>query len=824
MRDALIDDIRLAWRRLRKSPSFTLVAILTLALGSGANTAIFTLLHALIFRDLAVRNPGELVQLSMVMRNGQEAGLSFPAFRQIERDSQDMFSALIAWTGGMLLPAEINGEPSPANVWMVTGNFHSELGAIPALGRLLSPADANLETVSGASVAVLGYDFWQRRFGGDSAVVGRAVTVAGVPFTIVGVSPRGFRGLSRTAESDITVPITAQQLIFGEEMVQWHRGNVFWVNLVVRGRPAVSVEEIRAKLTAMWPNVLAATMPADFSGVRRDNFLAIRLVVDTVTAPAERMLRRQFRRPLLVVMGIALFVLVIACVNLATLMLARVIRRRHEIGVQLALGASRWRVARQVLAEGVIVSVVGAACGLMPAAPASRAVAAMLLPSPLNLPASLNTTPDVQILSLTASLGIGTGLLFAAIPAWLASRREPLVLFRDGGRTVSSSGRLGQWLVASQVALCLVLVIDAGLLVRSLGQLRGMSPGFVADGVIAASLTPRTRSPRDSRNDGTYVSRLITETTSQPGVQDAAASAFIPGAGFSLIEFVSAVPPSPGEEIAAAFAAVSPGFFRLLRIPLRQGRDFNWNDGQGAQSVTIISRALARRIFGDRDPVGQFIRIGVFPHRQRLQVIGVVGDVRLYDIKDPNVYAAFMPQAQDRPGYARTLLVRGAVSVRDLARVVASFGHEHVLTAESLENNRDRALLVQRVTAILAAFLGALALLLAAIGVYGLMSYQVGERTREFGIRFALGATPRRVIGTVLARGAGTAALGLALGFVAAWISVRLVRSLLFGVTEHDTVTLGSATVLLAAVVTLACVVPATRAARVDVVDVLRSE
>jgi putative ABC transport system permease protein len=233
---------------------------------------------------------------------------------------------------------------------------------------------------------------------------------------------------------------------------------------------------------------------------------------------------------------------------------------------------------------------------------------------------------------------------------------------------------------------------------------------------------------------------------------------------------------------------------------------------------------LARRIFGDRDSVGQFIRIGVLPHRKRLQVVGVVGDVRLYDIKDPNVYAAYMPQAQDRPEYATTLLVRGAVSFRDLAGAVAPFAHEHVLTTEPLENIRDRALLAQRVTAILAAFLGALALLLAAIGVYGLMSYQVGERTRELGIRLALGATPRRVISKVFIRGAGTTATGLALGFVGASISVPFVRSLLFGVTGYDTVTFAGASVLLAVVATVACLLPARRAARVDVIDVLRSE
>lgn len=824
MGDALIDDIRLAWRHLRTSPSFTLVAVLTLTLGMGANTAVFTLLHALIFRDLPVRNPGELVQLSMVMRNGQEGGLSFPAFREIERDFQDVFSSLMAYTGGMILTTEVSGEPSPANVWMVTGNFHSELGVIPLLGRLLTPADVNLDTASGGSVAVLGHDFWHRRFAGDSAVVGRAISVEGVPFTIIGVTPRGFRGLSRTAESDITLPLTAQRVMGPVGLKQWQLGNVFWVNVVGRRKPEITTEQVRAKLTAGWPNVLTATMPADFSGVRRDNFLAIRLLVNDVTAPAERFLRRQFRQPLLVAMAIALFVLLIACVNLASLMLARVMSRRREIGVQLALGASRWRVARQVLAEGVMLSVVGGACGLVVASPIARAVSAMLLRNPLDLPTSLNTTPDPRILALTAVLGIGTGVLFTALPAWLALRRAPLVLVQDGGRTVSASGRVGRWLITSQIALCLVLVIDAGLLVRTFAQLRNMSPGFTAEGVIAARLAPRQRALGESPDVGPYFLNLLTELSSQAGVRDASTCWFVPLAGPSLLEFVSSVPTVPGEDIAAVFNAVSPGFFRLLRIPLLQGRDFGWSDDHRAQPVTIISRSLARRIFGERDPVGQHIRIGVFPHRQRLQIIGVVGDVRLYDVKDSNVYAAYMPQGQDRPGYATTLLLRGPLSFRDVARVVEAFGHEYVIVTEPLDDARDRALVTQRVTAMLAGFLGALALLLAAIGVYGLMSYEVRERTREFGIRFALGATPRRVISLVLARGAGTTAVGLALGFVGAFISVPFVRSLLFGVSGHDVVTLAGASGLLAIVATLACLVPARRAARLNVIDVLRSE
>jgi predicted permease len=824
MSAALIDDIRLAWRRLRTSPSFTLVALLTLTLGIGANTAIFTLLHVLIFRDLPVRNAGELVQLSMLMRNGQEVGLSFPAFRQIERDSQDVFSSLIAWTGDMILTTDVSGEPSPANVWMVTGNFQSELGAIPLLGRLLTPADVNLDRVSGRSVAVLGYEFWQRRFAGDSAVVGRAISVEGVAFTIIGVTRRGFRGLSRTGEPDITLPLTSQQLMTPGGLERWQLGNIFWVNVIGRRTRAVTTEQVRAQLTAEWPNVLTATMPTNFSGVRRENFLAIRLLVDEVTAPGERLLRRQFRHPLRVAMVIALFVLVIACVNLASLMLARVMRRRREIGVQLALGASRWRVARQVLAEGVMLSVVGGACGLIVAPPIASAVSAMLLRNPLNLPTSLDTTPDLRILALTAVLGIGTGVLFTALPVWLALRREPLVLVQDRGRTVSASGRIGRWLIASQVALCMVLVIDAGLLVRAFAELRSLSPGFTTEGVVAARLAPRQRALGESPDVGPYFPNLLTELSSQAGVQDASTCWFVPVSGPSMIEFVSSVPGVPGEDVAAAFNAVSPGFFRLLRIPLLQGRDFSWRDDHRAQSVAIISRSLARRIFGNRDAVGQYVRIGVFPHRQRVHVIGVVGDVRLYDVKDSNVYAAYMPHAQDRPGYATTLLLRGPVSFRDLARVVAAFGHEYVLVTEPLDDARDRALVTQRVTAMLASLLGALALLLAAIGVYGLVSYEVRERTREFGIRLALGATPGRVISRVLAQGAGTMSAGLGLGFIGALINVPFVRSLLFGVSGYDAVTLAGASGLLAMVATLACLLPARRAARLDVVDVLRSE
>ncbi len=306
--DALWRDVRYALRRLGHTPVFTAVAILILALGIGANAAMFSLLHALILRDLPVRNANELTQLSLVMRSGQQAGLSFQAFQELERHSQ-AFSSLVACTD-VVLTVDANGTLTREAVSTVTGNFYSELGVKPALGRLLTPDDVNLETYSPVAVAVLGYGFWQRQFGGDPTAVGRVVRVEGIPFTVIGVTPQGFRGLNRTFEAAIALPLTANSLLPGR--AGRPPGNVLWLNVLGRRKPHVTLDEARAQLTAQWPQVLAATMPAEFSGIRQASFLAIKLVVDTVTTPAERLLRRQFARPLLVVMGIALFVLLIA--------------------------------------------------------------------------------------------------------------------------------------------------------------------------------------------------------------------------------------------------------------------------------------------------------------------------------------------------------------------------------------------------------------------------------------------------------------------------------------------------------------------------------
>jgi predicted permease len=822
--DELMRDLRLAIRQLRRTPGFAFVAVLTLTLGIGANTAIFTLLHGLMFRHLSVQRPDQLVQLSIVMRNGAETGLSVPAWRNIQRDSVELFSSIVAWTSGLRF-VDVNGEPFQADVWMVSGNFHSQLAPAPALGRLLTESDADVDALSGQAVAVLGYGFWQDRFGGDPNILGRIIHIEGSPFTIVGVTALNFRGLSRTLPPAVTVPLTAKRQIVSSDPTFWTQGNVFWVNVIGRRRLGVTADEVRARLTSRWPSVLLATMPPGFAGVRRDNFMAIRLAVSAVVEPGERLLQRQFERPLLVVMGIALFVLLIACLNLAGLMLARTLRRRHEIGVLLTLGATRWRVARQVLIEAIVISIPGGVCGVIAASRVCQLLAKVVLSSRIGETASLETSPDPSILAITAALTIGAPLLFSAAPAWFVTRQQSLALLQRGVRARGYSGRLSQALVAGQLALCLMLLIDAGLLIRTLTELRALSPGFLASDVFAARLVPRL-SRTHSEYDPAYVPSLLNAVQSRPGVQRASVSWYTPGSVTGAPpEFVADSSSTSGDEVAATYGAVSPDFFRVLSVPLQRGREFTSADDAQAQPIAILSHALATRLFGGADPLGRYVRIGVFPHRQHVRVVGIVGDARLYDVTNPNVNAAYMPFAQDPRDSGTTLLMRGTgISASDVSRVVGALDREYAVTFEPLDLIRDSALLQQRLAAMLAQFFGVLGLGLAAIGVYALTSYDVAERTRELGIRIALGATPRMILETVVARGGAAIATGVLIGLGGARVGGRIVQTLLVGVTPNDRFAVTIATLTIVGVAMVACVLPARRAVRVDASEVLRND
>jgi putative ABC transport system permease protein len=823
--EALWQDLRYAVRTYRKTPAFTLVALLTLTLAIGANTAIFSLLNALVLRDLPVRDPASLVQIATVTRTASESPLTFPMFQELTRQQQ-VLASVIGWWGNSVMAMDTGGERTNGVIWAGTGNVYSELGVRPIVGRLLTMADMNLSAPSAEQVAVLGYRFWQRHYGGDTGAVGRTIRVEGVPFVIVGVAPPEFMGFGIVMQPDVTIPLTAVPLVSGRPIASIKtRPASQWVRVIGRLKPDVTIEQARAHLNTLWPGIRATTVPADYVGARRDDFLSLRLVVGSAANGSETALRSRFTQPLWILMGIAGLILLIACVNLASLTLARATARSHEIGVRLALGASRWRVARQLLTEGVLLSTIGGALGVMFAFWSCRAITALIFDDYV-VTVAFDASPDPRVIAVATVMAIVVGLLFSLAPVWRVTQQSSRAL--QSTRTASGTRRPGRRLVTAQVALSLILLTNATLLVRSLAAVRGIDSGLNrTDRVhVAYPAAARPGAYAGVDNDS-YYPAVLERLAAVPGVLRASISLLKPGDGGGFSELVAPAGESsalsPG--IEAMGSPVSPGFFDAVGIAMVKGRDFNWADSSRTRRVTVISQSLARRLFGDREAIGQHLRMGLQPERQDLEVVGVAADARLYDVKNPNVFAAYIPALQDPAVNFKCFVVKGIdISYPALKQAVESLGRENVGEMVSLRYITDRALLQERLTAMLSGFFGALALLLAGVGLFGLMSYTVARQRREIGIRMALGAEPRRVMADVVRDGIAITLTGVAVGFALALASVQLVKSLLFGVTPHDPLTLVAAPVSLLVIAVVACLLPASRAARVDPMIALRAE
>jgi predicted permease len=475
-------------RVLGKNPSYTVVAVLSLALGIGANTAIFTLINALLLRDLPVRQPERLVKLSAIRPDGK-VPFSYPIFREVER-GQRVFTGLIGWGTGGMFNVEVNGVLSQSHVLTVTGNCYSELGVASLLGRLLTPEDSNPSSGTSSQVTVIGYEFWQRRLGGALDVVGKQIRVEGHPFTIIGITRKWFTGLSTGEPPEVTIPITAAPLIQGGKFSLDSR-SVLWLFVTGRLKDGVSIEQARAQLQSFWPEVLLATASTETPGLRRQTFLSMGLEVSSAAKGITADLRSEFTRPLYVLAGIVGLILFVACVNLANLMLARAAARGHEMRVRVAIGASRWALARRVLTESLALSVAGALLGLAFAYWGSRLLL-LLMTQGNQSPVSLDLSPDLRVLSLTASVAILTGMLFGLAPAWRCSREDPAsVLQRDARRLSGRTGKLSKALIITQVALSIVLLLGAGLLVRSFERLRSVDLGFQRENVLEVRLNPK---------------------------------------------------------------------------------------------------------------------------------------------------------------------------------------------------------------------------------------------------------------------------------------------------------------------------------------------
>lgn len=816
-------DLRYGARTLARSPGFTTIAVLTLALGIGANTAIFTLLDGIILRDLPVRNPNRLIAIYRIAGDGKEQGFLLSLMDEVER-RQHVFSGMFGWSGNVILTAESKGVLYANTTNAVTGNYYSLLGVRPLLGHLIEPADE----ASGEprAVAVISYNCWYDRFYGEPNIIGRIIQLEGVPFTVIGVTPRDFLGLDIGSSADITIPLGMLPRVLGANNgTPSDRQRIPMKYAVAQLKPGVTIPQAGTQLRTIWPEILAATVPASFTPPRRADYLSTRVGLKPA-ANGFSFLRDRFAKPLYVLMAISGLILLIACVNLASLTLARAATRAQEFGVRLALGATRLRLLRQVLTESLMLSMTGALLGLVFARTASVVLANFMWTGIGQL--TLNLSPDARVLSFCATAAVLTGILFGLVPAWRAVREDPNAALHQGAQTVGwVRNRLGKSLIVTQVALSLILLVGAGLFVRSLAKLRAVAPGFRTRGILEVDLMVKPGGSKDPDNES-YYEELTTQLRSLPGVLGVALSHTGPGAGFETK--TSAGPKSKDREgeVTTVFDVVTSSFAETMGLKLLQGRTFNPQDDTRSPRVAILTASLARQLFRDADALGQIIRVGDDPARQNIQIVGIVSDARIQDLHDPVSFAVFVPSAQEPHTNLSTIEVRTAGDptglTSEVRRVLEALGRQYALRMRTVEQVVSASLLQERMTAMLAEFFGAMALLLAAMGLYGLTAYTVGQRTRAIGLRMALGSSRMSIHWMVLRETLLITLAGISIGLPCAVACARLIAHLLFGLSPYDLVTVSMGAGTLLTVGLLAGFLPASRASRVDPMVALRHE
>lgn len=824
--NTLWQNLSYTLRVLRKSPVFTIVAVLSLALGIGTNTAIFTLINALLLRSLPVRQPERLVEVSL-LRVDNKFPFPYRLFQELER-GQRVFKGLIGvdlgyqWRVGKMFNVEVDGVLSQNHLLWATDNFYSELGVAPRLGRLFTPGDA----VAAPEVAVISHEFWLRQLGGAPDVVGKQIRVEGHAFTIIGVTPRGFTGLTRGEPPEITLPITAAPLI-EDGTSDLQRGGAYWLFVIGRLKDGVSMERARAQLQSFWPEALRATADTR-QGARLQVYLSMRLDISSASVGMAEDLRSQFTRPLAVLIGLAGLTLLVACLNLANLMLAHAAGRSHEMSVRVVLGAGRWPLARQLLIESLALSLSGALLGLAFAHWACRLLLLFLTQGNPMLVA-LDLSPDLRVLSFTILLAVFTGILFGVVPAWRCSSLNPVDTLKEGTHSLAGrTGRLSEILVSCQVAFSLVLLIGAGLLAESFEKLLFSDLGFQTDHVLEISLYPSPGGYQDL-DLNSYHMQLLERVSAIPGVISASYannSSIIGGREVGWQDNVSRMSddPATADKVRAYGTMISPGFFRTLEIPLLHGREFDQTDDKRHPRVAIVSSSLAERLFPNGDAMGKRIRLaGV----ESIEIVGVADNARIFDLHDRNTRAIFLSYLQVSPAWGG-LIVRTKEPPERLAKAVdheiESLGHEYSFWTGTIAKAVSQQLAQERVIAMLSGFFALLAVLLACIGLYGLMSYTVTRRTREIGIRIALGAQRRSVLWLVLREALVLALFGIAIGIPSALVATRFIASMLFGISTNDLATIAGVALLLLLVTLLAGFLPARRASGIDSVVALRRE
>jgi putative ABC transport system permease protein len=828
--DAIWRDLVYAARMLRRNPGFAAVTILSLALGIGANTAIFQLIDAVEFRILPVRAPNELVEVrpdpATQTRWGIATGrraLATNAIWEELRKNQQLFSGMFAW-GVNRFDLATEGESRRIDGLWVSGGFFDVLGVAPSAGRLLSDRDD--VPGCGSPAAVISYSFWQREYGGAASAIGSTLRLNRHPFEIVGVTPPDFFGIEVGRTFEVAVPICSEPIVEPDRNAVAKRHH-WWLDVIGRLRPGVSVERARAQLAGRSPAVFGATIAPQLPPDDAKKFLAMKLTA-VPAATGVGSLRGTYQQPLWILLAVAGLVLLIACANLASLMLARATARDQEIAVRLAIGASRGRVSAQLMTESLLLAAIGAALGALVAGSLSGFLVAYMSTRRSRL--FFDLSPDWRVLVFTSALAALACLLFGLAPAIRATRQTALSTIRTRG-TTDGPERFGlrRALVAVQVALSLVLIVSSLLFVRTARNLASVNPGFRMDDILIADFD--THAATVPPADQPRVERELRERIAEiPGVLAVADGSIEPLTGSIWNDRVVV-----GGTVIQTITNenhVSPGFFRLFDIPLLAGRDFTEDDVRGAPWVAIVNQAFAEKMLNTAQPIGRTFKLEV-PHGEPdpvYEVIGIVPNTKYGDVRDSFGPIAYFPEAQmptpdaslsEIQVFVRTTLPQSAVSPA-ITAAGRAINASTLVSYHTLLADTEETFLRERLMATLSAFFAGLALLLATIGLYGVMSYMVARRRNEIGIRLALGADASRVLRMIMREAGMLVLAGLIAGAVLAAAAVRTTATLLYGVRPSDPSALAAGVIGLAIVALLASWIPARRASRLEPTQALR--
>jgi predicted permease len=825
----MLNDLRYAVRMLAKSPGFTSVAVLSLALGIGANTAIFSGLNAVLLRSLPVRDPRDLRLINWTGRNPQYSGytgpgtveapggftvgtsFSYPGYRVL-RDGNVGFSDVFAFASkGVTVVG--HGEPRFTEALLVSGNYFAGYGARPFIGRPILPED---DQPGAPLVAVVTHQWWERQCGADPDTVGRTVTINQNTATVIGVLPRNYVGPLAGDEATVYLPLTAHPQLWSDTATTWMPSR-WWLQIMGRLAPGASETQAQANLSVLFQQVLKQSKTRMEQGG----------IVLEDGSRGQLILRRRLARPFLALTAAVAVVLLIACVNLAGLLLARGAARRHEMAVRAAMGAGRWRLIRQPLIEGLLLSLLGAGLGLPLAAWSKPVLLGFLLEHFPDEP-RFSFQIDTQVLAFTLLVSVLTAVVFAILPAFRSAQADPASTLKHRSAMAAPRLTLGKGLVAAQVGLSALLVVGAGLMIRTFANLARVAPGFDAENVLVFRVRPGDAGYRREQYNEVY-ERIRAGVAAVPGVRLVSYSAFALVSGSSSSDVVE----FPGRENEAGrkrdteYLKVGENFFRTMNMPLLAGRDFGATDTETSPPVVIVNQTFARRHSADEDPVGKtFTFYDSGGHT--VEIVGVVRDAKYNRVRAEAAPLIYLPQRQSATR-AASFAVRSALPPASLLPAIrrAVAGIDPYLPLFSISSQRallDRSIAQDRLYALLGGALALLAVLLSCIGIYGLMANNVERRTQDIGLRMALGATRRDVAVPILREALLLAAAGLCTGVPTALALVRIIRNQLYGVAPADSATLAVGSMLLVAVALLSAWIPARRAAKVDPMVALRCE